>query len=284
MVNIFGLKFHKDKSYFYSQNGKNFTHIPFWPEKGRLNFSSIVCKDLWGITANVNNLFGLFSTHSFTNSRFHIVGYFSKEKESSEDYNVACILTLPPYQRKGFGKLLIEFSYELSKFEGKTGSPEKPLSDLGLLSYRSYWTNAILSVLLEAQKMSNTRVSGSSNQSGADLENPPQITINEICERTSIKKEDAISTLQKLNLINYYKGQYILTLSKELVAKNKKDLAKRKLTIDPKALHWTPKDWSKRAKWWRKKIYIHIEAFFSEGALLFFCVFVFTRYLWIIQS
>ena len=35
---------------------------------------------------------------------FHIVGYFSKEKESSEDYNVACILTLPPYQRKGFGK------------------------------------------------------------------------------------------------------------------------------------------------------------------------------------
>ena len=41
---------------------------------------------------------------------YHIVGFFSKEKESSEDYNVACILTLPPYQRKGYGKLLIEFS------------------------------------------------------------------------------------------------------------------------------------------------------------------------------
>ena len=36
-----------------------------------------------------------------------------QEKESSEDYNVACILTLPCYQRKGFGKLLIEFSESL---------------------------------------------------------------------------------------------------------------------------------------------------------------------------
>ena len=51
---------------------------------------------------------------------FHIVGYFSKEKESSEDYNVACILTLPPYQRKGFGKLLIEFSYEVNIFRLST--------------------------------------------------------------------------------------------------------------------------------------------------------------------
>lgn len=36
--------------------------------------------------------------------------FFLQEKESTEDYNVACILTLPPYQRRGYGKLLIEFS------------------------------------------------------------------------------------------------------------------------------------------------------------------------------
>ncbi len=40
----------------------------------------------------------------------HIVGYFSKEKDSSEGNNLACILTLPPYQRLGYGKFLISFS------------------------------------------------------------------------------------------------------------------------------------------------------------------------------
>lgn len=44
------------------------------------------------------------------NRGYHMVGYFSKEKESSEDYNVACILTLPPFQRRGYSKILIEFS------------------------------------------------------------------------------------------------------------------------------------------------------------------------------
>uniref|UniRef100_A0AAR2IT55 Histone acetyltransferase KAT5 n=1 Tax=Pygocentrus nattereri TaxID=42514 RepID=A0AAR2IT55_PYGNA len=165
---------------------------------------------------------------------FHIVGYFSKEKESTEDYNVACILTLPPYQRRGYGKLLIEFSYELSKVEGKTGTPEKPLSDLGLLSYRSYWSQTILEILMELKSDNGER---------------PQITINEISEITSVKKEDVISTLQYLNLINYYKGQYILTLSEDIVEGHERAMQKRHLRIDPKCLHFTPKDWSKRGKW-----------------------------------
>lgn len=165
----------------------------------------------------------------------HIVGYFSKEKESSEDYNVACILTLPPFQRKGYGKLLIEFSYELSKIEGKVGSPEKPLSDLGLLSYRSYWSETLLEILIKAPTDENGE--------------KPQITISEISEQTSIKKEDIISTIQYLNLINYYKGQYIITINDDALQMYNIAAKKRKVRIDPSYIHWTPKDWSKRGKW-----------------------------------
>lgn len=74
-------------------------------------------------------------------------------------------------------------------------------------------------------------------------------SISDICEVTSIKKEDVISTLQNLNLINYYKGQYIVCINRDTIDQHKKAMDKRKVRIDSKCLHWTPKDWSKRAKW-----------------------------------
>lgn len=40
----------------------------------------------------------------------HLVGYFSKEKHCQQKYNVSCIMTMPQYQRQGFGRFLIDFS------------------------------------------------------------------------------------------------------------------------------------------------------------------------------
>ena len=110
----------------------------------------------------------------------HLVGYFSKEKESAEGYNVACILTLPQYQRKGFGKLLIAFSYELSKRENKLGSPEKPLSDLGLLSYRAYWQETIVDMLMDGRTEAN---------------------IEDLGMAAAMMTNDVLHTLQNLNMI-----------------------------------------------------------------------------------
>lgn len=72
---------------------------------------------------------------------------------------------------------------------------------------------------------------------------------SELCEQTSIRKDDVTSTLQYHNLIHYYKGQYVISLSNEILEHHERSMAKRKVRIDPKCIQWTPKDWSRRGKW-----------------------------------
>ena len=39
----------------------------------------------------------------YVDDAYHFVGYFSKEKESVNGYNLNCIFVFPFYQRKGYG-------------------------------------------------------------------------------------------------------------------------------------------------------------------------------------
>jgi histone acetyltransferase MYST1 len=176
----------------------------------------------------------------------HMVGYFSKEKHSEEAYNLACILTLPPYQRKGYGKFLIAFceflffiqlflfvltslykaytlycviAYELSKKEGKVGTPERPLSDLGLVSYRGYWTRILLDILKKHKG---------------------NISIKELSDMTAIKAEDILSTLQSLELIQYRKGQHVICADPKVLDRHLKAAGRGGLDVDVSKMIWTP--------------------------------------------
>ncbi|KOS15160.1 histone acetyltransferase esa1 [Malassezia pachydermatis] len=153
------------------------------------------------------------------NTGCHLIGYFSKEKESAEGYNVACILTLPQHQRSGFGRLLIEFSYELSKRENKLGSPEKPLSDLGLLGYRAYWSETIVDLLLKTED---------------------EISIDDIATKTSILHADVLQTCQALNMLKQYQGKHYLVLSDAIIEKHERQMKKKRRRIHAEHLNWKP--------------------------------------------
>ncbi len=44
---------------------------------------------------------------------------------------------------------------------------------------------------------------------------------SDLSEMTGIKKEDVISTLQHLDLVRYYKGQYVIVLNEKLLLAHK---------------------------------------------------------------
>ena len=164
----------------------------------------------------------------------HLVGYFSKEKESHDNYNVACILTLPQYQRQGIGRILIAFSYELSKVEGKEGSPEKPLSDLGLLGYRAYWQETVLDLIMDGRT---------------------EATIEEIQKQTAMTQLDVLGTFQSMGMLRLLKGQkFALIMTDELIAKYEKRMEKEKIRrrhrIDPDRLNWKPPVFSASSRTW----------------------------------
>lgn len=160
---------------------------------------------------------------------YHFVGYFSKEKRASSQNNVSCILTLPIHQRKGYGNLLIDFSYLLTRVERKTGSPEKPLSDMGLVSYRNYWRLIMCRYLLDHFSEETSGRAG--------------LSVQQISDDTGLTPDDVISALEGLRCLvrdpqtQLYGFRVDFPYCREYVAKWE---SKKYVQLNPKALTWTP--------------------------------------------
>lgn len=128
----------------------------------------------------------------------------------------------------------------MSEREDHIGTPEKPLSDLGKVSYRSYWWWVLLTVL-EEQKIDQN------------------ISVGELSRLSNIHVEDIISTFNTMQLIKYWKGE-LSVLWKKLcngivagdhvvrayrrvveICKKKSNLYKApRLLLDKKAVRWSP--------------------------------------------
>lgn len=186
----------------------------------------------------------------------HLVGYFSKEKDSAEGYNLACILTLPQYQRRGFGRLLISFSYELSKREGKLGSPEKPLSDLGLLGYRQYWRETLVELLMEPgrETMSENELAVLTSMTEKDV-HETLVVFNMLRYHVSIHPTKTLEVqLERIVLTRSQKGNWVIVLTDYAVGEHNKRLEKEKVKgarkIDPARLQWKPPVFTASSRTW----------------------------------
>ena len=152
---------------------------------------------------------------------YHPVGYYSKEKYSDVGYNLACILTFPAHQRKGYGRFIIAFSYELSKKEEKVGSPEKPISDMGQKAYLPYWTSTVVDFLLSQSDES-------------------ELSIMDISKRTSIMSEDIVFALNRLGILKFINGTYFIDAEREHLMELTEAHPVKEPRVDPLRLHWTP--------------------------------------------
>ncbi|KAI0845412.1 acyl-CoA N-acyltransferase [Daldinia vernicosa] len=136
------------------------------------------------------------SQHTPTSqTRPQVVGFFSKEKLSWDNNNLACILVFPPWQRKGLGALLMGVSYEISRREGILGGPEKPISELGRKGYKQFWAGEIARWLLEL------KIPGGREGDDTEGERETVITVEEVSKATWIVPEDCLAILREMGVV-----------------------------------------------------------------------------------
>ncbi|OHT07964.1 MOZ/SAS family protein [Tritrichomonas foetus] len=154
----------------------------------------------------------------------HVAAYFSREIVSDEGNILACIVALPPYQKRGYGRLLISLSYEIAKRQHRSGGPERPLSDLGKIAFHAYWRDTLVETL---------------KTHGRDIS-----TLDDLVRLTSISRDDIIDVLREMNCVSKGKGEYELYIQKESLQAAIQHLedGKPRQKIDPNALIWLDGD------------------------------------------
>lgn len=164
-LSLFAKLFLDNKSVFFDVTGFNYFLLVYTPP--------------------VNHGSGIAEDHPPTPQ---ITGFFSKEKMSWDNNNLACILVFPPWQRKGLGALLMGASYEISRREGILGGPEKPISDLGKKGYKRFWAGEVARWLLDL-----------------DVESKPGgevlVDVNDCSQATWISAEDCLMVLRNMGVV-----------------------------------------------------------------------------------
>ena len=107
---------------------------------------------------------------------YQFIGAFTRNRERTRhQHNLNCITCLPIDRKNkdqslisnGYGQILIELSYALSRREENPGGPEAPFSTLGLGAYLKYWTRILTKLLLE--RINNGTYSNDQSISLTDL-------------------------------------------------------------------------------------------------------------------
>ena len=100
------------------------------------------------------------------------------------------------------------------------GSPEKPLSDLGAVSYKSYWASVTLLALKQFMGES--------------------LSVIDISMMTSIMPEDVYATLQLLGLLYEIDGEYSIYSPPNVLDMLLEKYPLGPKIVDPDKLLWTP--------------------------------------------
>uniref|UniRef100_A0A0K0F9A4 Histone acetyltransferase n=1 Tax=Strongyloides venezuelensis TaxID=75913 RepID=A0A0K0F9A4_STRVS len=168
--------------------------------------------------------FQFYILTKITKLGFNLIGYFSKEMKPSGNNNLSCILTMPHCMGHGYGQMLIDLSYSLSKREKKIGSPEHPLSDQGLIAYRKYWKSILLCFIRKKYK-----------------EKASSISMKELSHQSAIYIDDLVSTALSLGIIGYNKfsESYLINMS-QAIDQPLKEL--RRKVLKEKLLIWSPEN------------------------------------------